>query len=808
MKISLNWLRQYVELPDSLTMDKLAYDVTMRTVEVEGTHNPGDALRNVVVGKILSVAPHPEADRLRICQVDVGQPDPSTVVCGGSNVALGMLVVVAIPGSFVRWHGQGEVVEIKSAKLRGVKSDGMICAAGELDLGDLFPARDDHEIMDISQFDCRPGDLAAEVLQLNDVILEIDNKSMTNRPDLWGHYGIARELAAIYGLPLQPLAHFAPPKDVPAYPVRIEDAARCPRYLAAVYEGLAVAPSPYWMQVALWKCGVRPINNLVDITNYVMLAVGQPSHAFDRQKVPAGIVIRPAQPDETLTLLDGQKLALGQDDLMICDNLKPIALAGVMGGAQDSIAADTQGMVLEIANFEPVGIRRTASRYHIRTEAAIRFEKGLDTQRVQQAMVVAHELLRQLCPGVRLAAYNDQHPAPTQPEQIVIALDWLAKRLGRPLPAGQAAELLQPLGFGVREENGLLQVETPTWRSTGDVSMPDDVLEEIARMIGYENYDYLPPTVTLQQAVRQIGVQAERAVREYLARQAGMQEIFTYPWVDETYIRAAGIPLENCLALATPPSPQTAHLRASLIPGMLEAVVTNLRYYNQFSIFELTQVFAKGDGYANADGETLPSQQRHLAAALVGEDARLLLRKGRGILEALPRAAMVAPLHFVQIEAPAWADQKAWLNIVSDENDKQVIGSLGVLSPKAARLCGIKRAQAALFELNMEKVQPLPSRANTFAHLPRFPLVEQDFSVLLDEKTTWQELEETVGKSVQKIEFIEEYRGKQVPEGKKSLMFRVWFGSDEGTLSAGQIDEKMNAIIKKISKRLGGEIRT
>ena len=295
MKLSIKWIRQYVDLPEGLTMEQLSYDLTMRTVEVESTQNPADSLKNVVVGRIVEILPHPQADLLRVCYVDIGRDEPATVVCGGSNLSAGMLVVVAVPGSFVRWHGEGEPVEIKAAKLRGVRSEGMICAAGELDMGDLFPAKDDHEIMDLSGFGCKAGDLAADVLELNDMLLEIDNKSMTNRPDLWGHYGIARELAAIYGCPLKPLPAFSLPENVPHFPVSIEDPSRCLRYVGAVYEGLNAEQSPYWLRLALWKTGIRPINALVDLTNFVMLAVGQPTHGFDKNHIQREIILRTAR---------------------------------------------------------------------------------------------------------------------------------------------------------------------------------------------------------------------------------------------------------------------------------------------------------------------------------------------------------------------------------------------------------------------------------------------------------------------------------------------------------------------------------
>ena len=804
MKVSLNWVRQYVDLPENLTMEQLSYDLTMRTVEVENAENPAESLKNVIVGKILEVQPHPQADLLRICRVDVGRDEPATVVCGGSNLAKDMLVVVAVPGSFVRWHGEGEPVEIKAAKLRGVLSEGMICAAGELDMGDLFPAKDDHEIIDLSTFGCKAGDLVADVLDLNDVLLEIDNKSMTNRPDLWGHYGIARELAAIYGCPLKPLPEFKVPQDLPLFPVSIEDPSRCFRYAGAVYEGLGAGPSPYWLKLALWKTGVRPINTLVDLTNFVMLAVGQPTHGFDKNHIESEIVVRTARNGEHLTLLDRQELELTGDDLMICDAAGPVALAGIMGGARDSILPETAAMILEVATFEPIALRRSASKFHIRTEAAVRNEKGLDTQRVDKALAVADDLIHSLFPDARMTAYGDCCPVKTGIPVVSVPLTWLNQRLGRTLTKEQAEKALAPLGFTLKDKGGQLDITVPSWRATGDVSVQDDILEEVARMIGYENFDFIAPNVTINAAINQRHIQTERAVREFLASRGGMQEIFTYPWVEEKYLTAAGVELVECLALSTPPSPETEHLRNSLVPGLLSAVVQNLRYFEQFRIFEMTQVFSPGETHPSEENETLPLQRKFLSGALVGQDARQLFREMKGILEEMPRLAMTEPFTFEQRLKPAWADRKACLNILSGG---EIIGSLCIISPKAARLAGIKRAATAVFEINFDKIKPYASRTNVFEQLPQFPLVEQDFSVVIDEQVPWNDIRDLLSKSVKNIAFIEEYRGAQVPENKKSVLFRVWFGSEEGTLTSEQIEEKMNGIIRKISKKIGGEIR-
>ena len=295
MKVSLNWIKDYVDLPQDMDLTRLAYDLTMSTVEVEGAEDLARRFDHMLVGRIVEVCPHPNADKLQICRTDIGGGDIRDIVCGGTNVRPGMKVAVAAPGAMCRWHGEGEPVEIKEAKLRGVKSYGMICGAAEIGLGDLFPTTEEAHILDLSDFDAAAGTPIADALDLHDIILEIDNKSMTNRPDLWGHYGIARELAALYDLPLKQLPPFTCDAGADGLTVTVEDTERCPRYIGAAVEGLSVKPAPFRMQSRIWRVGMRPINALVDITNYVMLATGQPTHAFDSDNIAGHIIVRRAK---------------------------------------------------------------------------------------------------------------------------------------------------------------------------------------------------------------------------------------------------------------------------------------------------------------------------------------------------------------------------------------------------------------------------------------------------------------------------------------------------------------------------------
>lgn len=380
----------------------------MSTVEVEDVEYLAERFENMIVGVIEKIEPHPNADRLRVCKVNIGSDEIKDIVCGGINLEEGMRVAVSCPGAVVRWHGEGEPVVIKNSKLRGVESFGMICASDEIGLGELFPSETEGEILDLSAFDVPAGTSLANALDMNDVLLEIDNKSMTNRPDLWGHYGIAREIAALYNLPLAKIEPFR--ADVQSdFKVEIEDPDRCTRYIGVEMSGVAVKPAPYKMQNRIWKVGMRPINALVDITNYVMLATGNPTHAFDADNITDHIVVRHAGEGEKLLLLNDKELELNADDLVITDSEGAVALAGVMGGAKDSILPKTERVILEVANFEATGIRRTALRYDTRTEASSRYEKAIDPERCDQALALSMKYFKELYPELQVTGYCDNY---------------------------------------------------------------------------------------------------------------------------------------------------------------------------------------------------------------------------------------------------------------------------------------------------------------------------------------------------------------------------------------------------------------
>ena len=554
MKLSLSWIKDFVNIPEDMDMKQLAYDLTMDTVEVEDVEYLADRFDHMVVGVIEDIEPHPNADKLRVCKVDIGDGEIKDIVCGGINLEKGMRVAVSCPGAIVRWHGEGEPVEIKKSKLRGVASYGMICASDEIGLGDLFPASQEAEILDLSAFDVPAGTTLADALDLNDVLLEIDNKSMTNRPDLWGHYGIAREIAALYNLPLAEIKPFE--TDVQSdFNVEIADPDRCPRYIGVEMSGVNVKEAPYQMQSRIWKVGMRPINALVDITNYVMLATGNPTHAFDADNISDHIVVRHAAENEKLLLLNDKELSLCTDDLVITDSEGPVALAGVMGGAKDSILPKTERVILEVANFEAAGIRRTALRYDNRTEASSRYEKAIDPERCDQALALSMQYFKELYPEMKVTGYCDKYVKKLKRAEIDVNLVWLEKRLGKHLTNDEIQGKLEKLGFDVQINGEDMHVIAPTWRSTGDISIKDDVMEEVARMYGYDNFEPTSFTTTFDSAINQKDQDLVRNMKEFLAIRCGMQDIYTYPWVNDVYLNAIMQTTEGMLRLSTPPAP-------------------------------------------------------------------------------------------------------------------------------------------------------------------------------------------------------------------------------------------------------------
>lgn len=806
MKVSLNWVKKYVDLPENITTKQMATDLTLRTVEVEGYENTEEKFHDIIVGKVLEINEHPNADKLKVCKVDIGEDEPKQIVCGGSNLYPNEMVVVCKPGAEVYWHGEAELQKIKDSKVRGVDSYGMICGAEEVYLENIFPAKEADEIVDLVGIDCYPGQSITEIIDMKDVVLEIDNKSLTNRPDLWGHYGIARELSAIYDVDLKPIEKVEIDSKLPKYDVEIMDSSKCQRYVAVEIDNVYEKRSPLWMQSAIIKGGMRPINAIVDITNYVMMAVGQPLHAFDKTHVDGNkIIVRNAREGEELLLLDNNSIELTTDDLVISDVNDAMALAGIRGGKKDSILPETTSVVLEVANFTAKTIRKTGKRFDEKTDASIRYEKNIDTQRVDEGLNLALSLFKEIFPKSKVVAYNDVYPVKTKNEKIDVTEEFLDTRLGKKIDRETITRVLTRLGYEVNYKNGTYSVVVPTYRSTGDVSLKDDVMGDIARLLSFESFEAQPLTISFDHAVLQNNVLLETRIKEYLSSRCGFYEIFTYPWINEKYINAASIDKNNSIKLATPPSPEEAYLRSSLVPGMLEAISKNLRYFDNFKMFEMAQVFIKGEYHESSEDETLPIHKKLLTGSIVGSNPKEIFYELKGVIENISGYTHMKELSFTtECEKPSWADINAYLAIKLDD---VVVGYMGLLSVKTMNDAKIKRTNVAIFELDSNMFVPLESRTNKFKHIPVLPSVEKDLSLIVDENITWAEILKYIRSKASSIKFIEEYRGNQIPEGKKSIMLRITFDSGDTTLTSEEINTKLDAIIRTLNKMCGAVLR-
>ncbi|MDO5732802.1 MAG: phenylalanine--tRNA ligase subunit beta [Eubacteriales bacterium] len=824
MKISLNWIKEYVELPSDLSMKQLAHDLTMRTVEVEGYENPGEALENVCVARIEAVLPHPNADKLRICRLatseGAAESEWTQVVCGGSNLYVGELVVLAKPGAVVHWHGEPEPVVIKSGKLRGERSEGMICAAEELGLETLFPSQGEHEILDLTPLsggdlpELYPGQALAEALNFDDFILEIDNKSMTHRPDLWGHYGLARELAAIYRCPLKALPDFSLPEGLDPIAVEILATDRCKRYLAARFEGLTADASPYEMQKRLLHLGMRPINRIVDLSNYVMLATGQPCHCFDADRIEGTIEIRYARAGESIEMLDESTLDLGTDELLIADQTCPIALAGIMGGNAKSVFEDTKNVILEIACFTPREIRRSQQRHQLRTESSARFEKGIDSQRIDSCLAVFAAMSAELFPKQRLTAFRDVCVEATVAVVVEVERDFLERRSGKKIADEALETLLAPLGFLVEASSEadrvLYRITAPTYRSTGDIEGPYDILEEYARILGYENFHFEAPTISLESAVPKSWRDSERCLNEFLAYRAGFQEIYTYPWPKEESQLALGFDLQRGLRLEYPPAPNQAYLRQSLLPGLVEAAAENLKHHSQLRIFETSSVFERSDRSPEEGLEILPRERRMNAGLITcqASEAETVFRQLKGVFMGLAKQLGLSGLYFEAKERPSYADAQVWLNVLADgPNGRVELARLALLSARATRLLASKKHLAFVYEIELEKLFASETQSDYYHPVPSLDNLEEHFSIIVDEETCWSEIEAVLAPKVENLTYVESYRGEPIPAGKKAVYCRFELVQGEKTLTMEEVDAKLQSLMRRLEKQLSAEFR-
>ncbi|HEX6501112.1 MAG TPA: phenylalanine--tRNA ligase subunit beta [Micromonosporaceae bacterium] len=685
-----------------------------------------------------------------------------------------------------------------------------------------------------------------------DVILDIDNKSLTNRPDLWGHYGIARELAAIYQLPLRPLPSAPRPPLVADGSgaagsgaaaarglVGGVDPALCRRFAALRFRVDTSVPTPRLIRERLARIGEASVNLCVDLSNYVMFTVGQPTHVYDADRLALPLSAGYTPTATSFDLLNGQSVDLPAGVPVITDATGVAALAGVVGGAATAVGPASREFVLEAATFRAQPIRRATQRLGLRTEASARFEKGLDTQRVDAAVDLFLSLLREAAPDASVTALQDVTLQPTAPALITVDRDFLDRRIGQRLDDDELYRVLDGLGFDVAVDGTTLRVAAPTWRSTGDVSLPHDLVEEVGRIHGYDRLIAVRPTIALTPVRRLNRRPLDRAVREQLATRAGLREVLTYPWVADHLLAATGFDKERLTRFQGAPAPDRDALRPSLIPNLLDAVVTNLRYHPSFGIFEVGTVFGGRDavpprhGTAGRrrqpdDDEVLPPTALALGIALVGDDGVDLFRRAKGIVEMLRRHCHLIdlpdtdPASDVDLSDtgrasggpacagggdPAWADRSARLAIRVGATR---VGTLALVTPRARRLTGIDGVQVACAEIELTRLAAHRSRENRFVPLPDLPEADFDLSVVVADTVAWQTVEATARQAdalVAAVRYVDEYRGASVPDGHRSLTLRVTLRPRHATLTADVIAAARGRVLDALGRQVRAYLR-
>lgn len=806
MRISLKWLSEYVDLR-GVAPEEVARRLTAVGLEVEAIERTGGGLGGVVAARIVGAEPHPNADKLSVTRVDAGGGDPLQVVCGARNWQVGDVVPLAVAGTTLP-GGQ----KIERAKLRGVESSGMLCSARELGLSE------DASGLLLLDRELAPGTPIAEALALEDVLLEVN--VTPNRPDCLSHAGIAREVAALLGrkarLP-EPRLPAAGPPAREAVKVRIEDPERCARYAARVIEGVKIGPSPLWLARRLESCGVRSISNVVDATNFVLLELGHPLHAFDLDKVAgAEIVVRTARPGERLTTLDGKDRALDPEDLLIADRDRGSALAGVMGGGDSEISAGTTRVLLESAWFQPGGVRRTSRRHGLKSEASYRFERGADPGMVIPAIDRCAALIAELAGGTIRKGIVDAHPRKVRAPSVKLRWRRPAEVLGMDVGRAEARRILGGLGFVAKraaKDGAVFQV--PSWRT--DVSIEEDLVEEIVRTKGYDAIPETLPGIALETPAEPPEAQAIGRIRAALEA-AGFAEAVNFSFVAARELepfesqvvtgdgsgRALGVTLKN------PISADLSVMRTSLVPSLLRNAAHNRRQrVEDLRLYEIASVYLP-----HPDPKDRPSAESvEIAGVLAGRRSPSGWATGGDALDFHDAKAAVAEvLDALGVEARWQSGAEPWLHprhaaaLLGAEED--VLGVVGELHPRAAAAFDLPRGVHA-FRLSLDGLLRRMRLVPQYRPIPRFPAVLRDLAVVVDEAATAASLEAIVREEplVEKVTLFDVYRGAPLPAGRKNLAFAIAYRAAGRTLTDAEADAAHAGIVRRLRERLGAELR-
>ena len=796
MRISYSWLKEH--LPLDLAVRDLAAHLPQLGFEVASVETRGPGFSGVVVGHVLSKEKHPNADRLSLCVVEAGSEKVS-VVCGAPNVAAGQKVPLArvgavLPGGF----------KIERSKIRGVESQGMICSKRELGLGEeadgiwvLDPAAE------------AGADFAARLGETDSVL---DVEITPNRADCLSHLGLARELSAYFRLPLKPRpAPALPAGSLPCLDVKVEAPAACPRYVGRSFEGLCVGASPGWLAAKLESVGLRPINAVVDITNYLLMDVGQPMHAFDADKLEGGIVVRFAKPGEKIKALDEKDYALTERCLVIADAKKPVAIAGVMGGFGTGVTEKTKRVFLESAYFDPPAVRRASQALRLKSDSSHRFERGTDPEAAWTASLRASELILKLCGrGVRLSEPLDRRAGDRKPASIVVTSGRINDILGSSFDAGAVESVLKSISAGFEKQGEAVTFTAPSYRH--DLATVWDLAEEVARLAGYDNIPYRTPTMALRPS-RSLPAQAiaDRA-RDRLAA-LGLCEAYNYDFVSDKLAAQARIKVP-LLRIKNPLSEDYANLRPSLLPGLLNNARTNLNNGSEsVRLFELGKSYVPaGAGVAEtaqAAGLLLGPAARHWASP---RGRRLGFYDAKGVVEDLlagvpgwewePFAAASAGA-----SAPLF-HPRASLRL---RHPKGALGTVGLLHPAIARAWALEREEAALFELDLDLLTQTEGARARFAAYSVFPGASRDLSFLVDASVRCADVAAAArgagAAGLRDVELVDKFTGQGVPPGQQSLTVRLHFGLADRTLKDAETAAAVERVLAELKSRYGAVLR-
>ncbi len=795
MDISMKWLADYVDIDEPIK--KFCYDMTMTGSKVEGYEEEGAKVTNTVVGRILSKSKHENADALFVCSVDIGREEPVQIVTNAKNVKEGDLVPVALDGATLP---EGK---IKKGKIRGVESYGMFCGLDTLGLTlHDFPYADPEGVFVIKE-DCKPGDDIHAAIGLDDTTVEFEITS--NRADCLSVLGIAREAAATFQKPFnyKKPEYKGVSEDINKYlSVNVENTDLCHRYIGGIVKNVKIQPSPRWMRERLRACGVRPINNLVDITNYVMLEYGQPMHAFDIRYLAGGkINIRNAHAGEKITTLDGVDRVLSPEMLVIADAEKPVAVAGVMGGEYSGIMDDTQAVVFESACFDGASVRRTAKKLGMRTDASARFEKGLDAHGCMPAILRAFELCELLGCGEPLNSVIDCDYN-TRPQAVVpFDPDWTNAFLGTDIPAQDMVGYLEKIGFEVRDGN----VYSPSFRI--DIESKADIAEEIARFYGYNNIKgtIITGIANAKLTDRQ---KLERKV-ESACVSMGLNQINTFSFISPKYYDKIRLPqnssLRKSVVITNPLGEDTSVMRTTVLPSMCEVVARNYNYRNpEAALFEI------GTEYIVTGEDTLPLEPVRLAVGMYGNGTDFYSVKG--VVEELLDTLGISEYEIEAAGEGCGFDEVSAFHpgrVAVAKVDGKPLAVFGELHPDVLETYGIGvRAYAA--KVLITELLDIDIPEKTYKPLPKYPATTRDISLICGDEIPVASLEklikEAVGGILEKVTLFDVYRGEQIESGKKSVAFSVAMRSHDGTLTDEQADAAMKRVVKALSK-INAEVR-